>query len=32
MSEENVQEAPSDKPYVERPTVEKAVAQEAAAE
>ncbi len=32
MSEENVQEAPSDKPYVEQPLVEKAVAQEAAAE
>ena len=32
MSEENVQEAPSDKPYVEQPLVEKAVAQGAAAE
>ena len=32
MSEENVQEAPSDKPYVEQPLVEKAVAQEAAAQ
>ena len=32
MSKENVQEAPSDKPYVEQPLVEKAVAQEAAAE
>ena len=32
MSEENVQEAPGDKPYVERPPVEKAVAQKAAAE
>lgn len=32
MSEDNVQSAPGDKPYVERPPVEKAVAQEAAAE
>ena len=32
MSEDNVQNAPGDKPYVERPPVEKAVAQEAAAE
>ena len=32
MSEENVQEAPSDKSYVEQPLVEKAVAQEAAAQ
>ena len=31
MSEDNVQNAPGDKPYVERPPVEKAVAQEAAA-
>ena len=32
MSEDNVQSAPGEKPYVERPPVEKAVAQEAAAE
>ena len=32
MSEDNVQNAPGDKPYVERPPIEKAVAQEAAAE
>ena len=32
MSKENVQEAPSDKPYVEQPLVEKAVAQEVATE
>tara|TARA_R100001463_G_scaffold66729_1_gene120345 strand:- start:2682 stop:3254 length:573 start_codon:yes stop_codon:yes gene_type:complete len=32
MSEDNVQNAPGDKPYVERPPVEKAVAQEAVAE
>ena len=32
MSEENVQEAPSDKPYVEQTLVEKAVAQEVATE
>jgi len=32
MSEDNVQSAPGDKPYVERPPVEKAVAQEVAAE
>lgn len=32
MSEDNVQSAPGDKPYVERPPVEKAVAQEVATE
>ena len=32
MSEDNVQSAPGDKPYVERPPVEKAVATEAVAE
>ena len=32
MSEDNVQNAPGDKPYVERPPVEKAVAQEVATE
>ena len=32
MSEDNVQSVPGDKPYVERPPVEKAVAQEVATE